>query len=167
MSRSGYSDDCENIVLYRRAVDNALAGRRGQAFLRDLAAALDAMPIKRLAANSLQDSASGEFCTLGVLGHARGMNLAKLEDQEPDVVGDAFGIACSMAAEIVYMNDEAVNDAKPGRYVEIVGPMRDFYPHCEQHERYCNVPEDDPEAHRWKRMRAWVAENIKSNGSAQ
>lgn len=160
MSRSGYSDDCENVALYRQAVERAIRGRRGQALLRDLAKAMDAMPVKRLAAYSLHDNASGEFCTLGVLGQARGMDLAKLEDQEPDVVGDAFGIARSMAAEIVYMNDEAENDAKPGRYVEIAGPMRDFHPFWEYHERYRNIPEDDPESHRWKRMRAWVAENL-------
>jgi len=160
MSRSGYSDNCENLALYRRAVDNALAGRRGQAFLRELAAALDAMPVKRLASDSLRDSASGEFCTLGVIGNARGMNLAPLEGQEPDCVGAAFGISRAMAAEIVYMNDEAVNDAKPGRYVELVGPMRDFHPFWERHEVWRCLPEDDPEAHRWKRMRAWVAENI-------
>ena len=160
MSRSGYSDDCENIVLYRRAVDNALAGRRGQAMLRDLLAALDAMPIKRLAADSLT-TREGEFCTLGVLGHARGLDLGKLEGQEPDVIGHAFGIARSMAAEIVYMNDEAENDAKPARWIEITGPMREFYPIMEHHERYVREPQDDPEAHRWKRMRAWVVENLR------
>lgn len=160
MSRSGYSDECENIALYRQAVQRSLDGRRGQSFLRELAQAMDAMPVKRLAADSLT-TREGEFCTLGVVGHARGLDLPKLEGQEPDVVGDAFGISRSMAAEIVYMNDEAENDAKPGRYVEIAGPMRDFHPHWEVHERYRNIPEDDPEAHRWKRMRAWVAENLR------
>jgi hypothetical protein len=156
MSRSGYSDDCENIWLYRRAVENSLAGRRGQAFLRELAVAMDAMPDKRLAADSLS-TAEGEFCTLGVIGHARGIDLHKLEEQEPDVVGDAFGISRAMAAEIVYMNDEAEHDAAPIRLIEICGPMEPW----NYHERYARIPEADPEQHRWKRMRAWVAEQIK------
>lgn len=160
MSRSGYSDDCENIALYRQAVQRSLDGRRGQAFLRELAQAMDAMPVKRLAADSLTTH-EGEFCTLGVVGHARGLDLPKLEGQEPDVVGDAFGISRSMAAEIVYMNDEAENDAKPARYVEIAGSMREHHPHWEHRQRYVREEQDDPEAHRWKRMRAWVAENLR------
>jgi hypothetical protein len=45
MSRSGYSDDCSGreLVLWRGAVASALRGRRGQAFLRELVDALDAV----------------------------------------------------------------------------------------------------------------------------
>lgn len=42
MSRSGYSDDCENIGLWRGAVERAIRGVWGQALLLEMAAALDA-----------------------------------------------------------------------------------------------------------------------------
>ena len=48
MSRSGYSDDAENVAMWRGQVANATRGRRGQKLLRDMVAALDAMPDKRL-----------------------------------------------------------------------------------------------------------------------
>lgn len=48
MSRSGYSNDGENIAMWRGQVASAIRGKRGQAFLRELVEALDAMPEKRL-----------------------------------------------------------------------------------------------------------------------
>lgn len=53
MSRSGYVDDCENLELYRATVERSIKGKRGQAFLRELAAAMDAMPEKVLIAEEL------------------------------------------------------------------------------------------------------------------
>ncbi len=46
MSRSGYVDDIDNLALinWRGAVKSAIQGKRGQAFLRALVDALDAMP---------------------------------------------------------------------------------------------------------------------------
>ncbi len=68
MSCSGYSDDYDgwDLVCWRGAVNSALKGKRGQAFLIELRDALEAMPAKRLIADSLQ--ADGEFCIIGALG---------------------------------------------------------------------------------------------------
>lgn len=59
MSRSGYSDDDDDdggsrLNLWRGAVERAIKGKRGQAFLRELGAALDAMPDKRLTTGELE-----------------------------------------------------------------------------------------------------------------
>jgi hypothetical protein len=105
MSRSGYSDDCENLWLWRGAVDRALNGKRGQAFLKELLAAMEAMPVKRLIADDLESH--GDVCALGAVGKARGIDMSNLDPDDPGLVGMAFGIAPAMAAEIVYMNDEA------------------------------------------------------------
>ena len=107
MSRSGYSDDCSgwDQICWRGAVKSALKGRRGQAFLVELRDALDAMPGKRLIANSLE--VEGEFCTLGVIGVKRGIDMAALDPDDREAVGGAFGISPAMASEIVFMNDEA------------------------------------------------------------
>lgn len=106
MSRSGYSDDCENwsLICWRGAVTSAIKGKRGQAFLLELRDAMDAMPEKRLVADVLE--ADGQFCTIGVLGAKRGINMEGLDPDDREDVAKAFGIAPALAAEIVFMNDE-------------------------------------------------------------
>lgn len=104
MSRSNYTDDCDNLYLWRGAVDSAMRGMRGQKLLGDLVAALDAMPVKRLIAWSLETD--GEVCALGACGRSRGIDVSKLDPEEPSQVAKAFNIAPALAQEIVYMNDE-------------------------------------------------------------
>jgi len=132
MSRSGYSDDCENLELYRRAVANAINGSRGQAALREMLAALDAMPVRELVKGALDD---GErVCALGCLGRARGLEMDKIDAFEPSEVAHAFGIARCLAAEVAFENDD------------------DFHLY----------KRDETPAERWTRMRAWVASLVKS-----
>ncbi len=106
MSRSGYNDDCGgwDLICWRGAVNSAIRGKRGQEFLKQLAESLDEMPEKRLIAHDLE--AHGDFCTIGVLGAKRGVDMAKLDPDDREEVAGAFGIAPAMAAEIVFMNDE-------------------------------------------------------------
>jgi len=84
MSRSGYSDDCDGteLNLYRGAVESAIRGKRGQAFLRELLADMDAMPVKELIVGRLEYD--GAYCALGVVGHARGLPLHELDSDEED-----------------------------------------------------------------------------------
>ena len=46
MSRSGYGDDIGqwDLIRWRGAVQSAMCGKRGQAFLKEMLAALDALP---------------------------------------------------------------------------------------------------------------------------
>ncbi len=104
MSRSGYSYDYEHLDLYRASVDRALRGRRGQKFLRELAEAMDAMPEKRLITRDLERG--GDVCTLGVVGRERGIDMDRIDQDDPEHVGQAFGIARSMAAEIEDVTDD-------------------------------------------------------------
>lgn len=98
MSRSGYSDDCDNLQLWRQAVDNATFGQRGQAFLKKLRDALDAMPTKRLITDAIRNEA-GEVCALGAVDPT-------VTAYEAEELAKHFGIARALAAEIVYVNDE-------------------------------------------------------------
>jgi hypothetical protein len=152
MSRSGYTDDCDDDPLaagrWRGRVASAIRGKRGQAALRETLAALDAMPVKELAAESLV-TADGECCTLGALGAARGLDMSRLDPDDPDAVADAFNIAAPLAREIVYFNDEW-----GWRYEEHPWVMRNHYDHPPSYR-----VEETP-AERWARMRAWVAERI-------
>jgi hypothetical protein len=106
VSRSGYSDDYDlrTIGLWRASVDRAIDGKRGQAFLREMAAALDAMPEKVLIADEIRNS-DGDVCAIGSVGAARNANL-DLDAHAYCEVAAAFGIARALAQEIAYENDE-------------------------------------------------------------
>lgn len=107
MSRSGYNDGCEGTwagICWRGAVASATRGKRGQAFFKELLTALDDMPVKELIREELEYK--GQFCTLGVIGHARGMDMSKICPYEPNDVALEFNIAEALAAEIAFMNDE-------------------------------------------------------------
>ena len=133
MRRSGYSDDCNgwDLIRWRGAVTSAIRGKRGRALLRELRDALDAMPERALIARELLD-ASGSFCTLGVIGKARGLPLADIDPEDNDKLAELLDIAPALAKEIVFENDEAVW----------------WF-------------EETPEK-RWERMREWVEEALKT-----
>lgn len=111
MSRSGYCDDLESeqFAMWRGQVASAIRGRRGQKFLVDLLTALDAMPVKELIADELERD--GEVCAIGALGRARGIDMSKIDPEDPDKVAEVFNIAHQLAQEVVYVNDEW-----PGNY---------------------------------------------------
>ena len=121
MSRSGYGEDdnCDEypLALWRGAVQSAINGKRGQAMLSDLVVALDAMPVKELIAESLV-TAEGAFCTLGALGHVRGVNMTLIDPEDWDAVARAFNLAPAAVREIVYINDEhgAYDETPEGRW---------------------------------------------------
>jgi hypothetical protein len=134
MSRSGYSDDCENVAMWRGAVLSAIKGKRGQAFLRELLESLDALPEKALARNSFTKEG---VCALGSVALKRGLDVSGLEpdgygDVDRDAVANVFGIAPAMAAEIMFENDD------------------DF-----SYNRHDQTPE-----RRFERVRKWVAAQI-------
>ena len=141
MSRSGYDDDyCDDELAagrWRGMVASAIRGRRGQAFLREMLAALDAMPEKRLIAEDLVNE-DGDVCAMGVVGRCRGLDMENLDPEDPEQVAKFFGIAEPLVQEIAYENDEKrIWDAK-------LNGCRDA------------TPEE-----RWWRMREWVVGNIK------
>jgi hypothetical protein len=163
MSRSGYSDDNEDnwaLICWRGAVKRSIRGRRGQAALRELAAAMDAMPNKTLAAESLVTE-DGAFCTLGVLGQARGIDMDAIDPDDWEAVAAKFNLAPAMVREIVYENDEMLSKWD-WVDVEVCGPMRPYYPEYGRHARSVRVeiPEEKLGAERWARMRQWVESNL-------
>lgn len=113
MSRSEYNDDGDNwsLICWRGAVNSAIKGGRGQAFLNELIAALDALPEKKLIANELEQD--GAVCAIGAVGKARGVDMSGLDPENSDRVASTFGIAPAMAREITYMNDERFERKTP------------------------------------------------------
>ncbi|WP_396615481.1 hypothetical protein ACHZ97_14495 [Lysobacter soli] len=145
MSRSGYSDDCENIGLWRGAVSSAIRSKRGQRLLRDFVAALDAMPDKKLGRGALSDS-EGCMCSLGVVAAHRQIDFSDFNAgtdnygyaYQAHSFSDRFDIANAMAREIMFENDEG-------------GPW--------------DSRAETPEA-RWARMRAWAMDHIQEPSNA-
>lgn len=134
MSRSGYTDDCDDYLAlgrWKAQVNSAIRGKRGQSFFRNLVAALDAMPEKRLVTSVLQDP-QGEVCVLGAALKHAGKECPIMEDEDDfdsDWTAAQLDVATQLVQETVYMNDE-------GGWNE--------------------TPED-----RWARMRRWAARNLK------
>jgi len=137
MSRSGYSDCLEQGALncYRANVERATRGKRGQKFFRDLVAALDAMPEKRLIDGELEEE-EGAVCALGALRKAKNVPLEPLRDSDWDELGKAFDVAPMLAQEVMFKNDD------------------DFAYHQEE------TPEQ-----RWTRMRRWAAAQLTPDGA--
>lgn len=170
MSRSGYTDEEAEpgqFAMWRGQVANAIRGKRGQQFFRDLVAALDAMPIKRLIQGALEapDSvcAAATYqggadpmltpCAMGAVGQRRGIDMAWFDpetaEDDPDWVNhrlsDDFDIAYQLAAEVQWQNDEAS-----------IGVRVDD-PSTRWGYRY----RDETPEERWSRMRAWATSQIK------
>lgn len=136
MSRSGYQDDLEqqDLAMWRGRVASAMRGKRGQRLLKDVLAALDAMPEKRLIAHELV--ADGEVCTLGAVGRTRGVvDLDKLDPEDHDTLAERFDVAPCLIQEIEYENDEG-------------GPWN-------------NGDGETPEQ-RFERVRKWIARHIQA-----
>lgn len=131
MSRSGYTDDCENLAMWRGQVASAIRGKRGQQFFRDFIAALDALPEKKLIADDIADE-SGCVCSLGALAKARGLDLDSIDPYAYTELGATFNIARQLAQEVMFENDQG--DGWRGR--------------------------ETPER-RWERMRAWAIEQVR------
>jgi hypothetical protein len=133
MSRSGYSEDLDNwsLIRWRGRVASATRGKRGQKMLRDLLAALDAMPEKRLTSGEMIHE--GDVCALGALAQAKQKPWLDedVDCDDTEFLANEFDVAEPLVKEIVFENDEAYH--------------------------WNETPE-----HRWQRMRAWVASQIRS-----
>lgn len=135
MSRSGYSEDCEYLDLWRGAVERAIKGKRGQAFLKKLEAALLALTDKKLCSYDVANPETGEVCAIGAVALKRRLDKgmerkAALEEIakkfrkgcDAEEFCDEFKIAASLAKEITYMNDEegSYGETAEKRYMSIL-----------------------------------------------
>lgn len=109
MSRSGYSEDIDDeleLGRWRGVVASATRGKRGQKFLREMLAALDALESKTLIKNDLQ-TYDGGVCAIGAWGAAKGINMMEIDPEDYERVANICGVAPALVQEIVFMNDEA------------------------------------------------------------
>jgi hypothetical protein len=112
VSRSweGESDDPLDWGRYKAATRSTLRGRRGQAFLRELIAALDALHRPELSAGALGNRRTGCVCALGAIALAQGASFDDLArdngDWGPGDAADWYNISPTLANEIISANDD-------------------------------------------------------------
>lgn len=133
MSRHGMSE-CDGFdsredywayIRYRGAVNSAIRGKRGQAFLRELVASLDALPEKKLIEGELQN-ANGEVCAIGSVGRARGIDMSSLDVYDSQAIAEVFGISEKLVREIEFINDDCVYARKDEKDVKRWEKVRDW-----------------------------------------
>lgn len=118
MSRSGYSEDCEYLGLWRANVQRTIDGKKGQAFLRELASSLDAMSEKVLIQSELI-APEGQVCAIGSVCKSRGIDVSKIDVYDPESVGKLVGISPMLAAEIEFENDEHCSESPSERWTRM------------------------------------------------
>jgi hypothetical protein len=140
-----YDGDCDNNVsyLYESIVDRAIKGKRGQKLLKELEAALAALPEKKLI--HFYFSKDGQVCSLGALALKREMEGGKNREEALELINDKFDkkeqeneyfnmpayagkeldIARTLAHEIMCENDEADYKCTPEeRYSRVLNWVR-------------------------------------------
>jgi hypothetical protein len=173
MGRAGYTDDEYeegDLERWRKAVNTAIRDKDGQALLKEMLAALDALPRKRLIANRLEEVdwndaedelvpvKDGDVCAFGALGRARGVVMPVLDEDDDweafEEVSGVFGSAEELTREIMYRNDECGS----GRKVPLPH-YADRYSFGTGFEHAYTYLEETPEE-RFARMRRWVLARI-------
>jgi hypothetical protein len=91
------------MIRWRGAVASAIRGKRGQAFLREMLEALDAIPSQTLIAHDLENL--GGVCAIGAVGRRRGVDQSQIDPEDCDTIVKVFGIPLALAAEIMFEND--------------------------------------------------------------
>ena len=142
MSRSGYVEGCEmdqwDFIRWRGAVASAIRGKRGQTLLKELEAALVAMPTKELCKNDFANPETGQVCALGSVAVKRKLDQGKTveaamkevgsefpEGTEAEEVSDEFDISDALAKEITWVNDDEAPTDPKGRYEYVLGWVRE------------------------------------------
>ncbi len=92
--------------------------------LRDLIAALDAMPDKRLIPHDLikrNEVDKAEFCTLGAIGHAKGIDMTDIDPYDHETLSEKLNIATQLVQEIEFLNDETCDSQPEKRWEQMRG----------------------------------------------
>lgn len=169
MSRHGYTDggECDSVeaVLsygrYQGALTRAIRGTRGQSFLRELIAALDAMPVKELLRGVAVQS-DGSCCALGAVAIARGVDIvpdfyrqdaaAKLAQEEGDP-NDADLLDECLAETLEEYGTDWYEDVAKILAIPETLARETIYTND---EGWAATPEE-----RWREMRQWAAARLR------
>lgn len=160
--RIGYSEDEDypgQFELWQANCRRSMKGKAGQAALRELEAALLALPDKRLIAHKMID-AEGDVCAIGALAKHKGRDILaephigpddEFEgDGEMEEIGVELGMPRLVAWKVVCENDINLDGSN---LVTLEGPYR--WP-AEKPKVWVPIT---PEV-RYERMLAWVQRQL-------
>ena len=100
--------------MWRGMVASASRGKRGQAFFRELAAALDAMPVKELITEEIKSD--GAVCAIGSILDRRGVSdLENVDATDHHWLAGQLDIATCLVQETEYQNDEGAWKETPAQ----------------------------------------------------
>jgi hypothetical protein len=161
MSRISYSDDEERpgqFALWDANCLRSIRGRVGQRELRELEAALLALPEKALIHGSLTNE-DGDVCAIACYAKHKGIDIEQFDPEyESDEVGIAAGMPRLVAWKVVALND-IENES---HWVRAEGPSQDHYayrtPHLGWSPYSIRVPYTPEE--RYETVLAWVRANL-------
>lgn len=139
MSRVSYAEETDDVLAYgrwARAVKSAINGKRGQAALRELEAALVALPTKRLIDGDL--CREGDVCLIGAALIYRRMIGGRTycqaydeierrwaECETEDAAADELGMRRALSITLIEVNDERLLEFEPDqRYVAALAWVR-------------------------------------------
>ena len=110
MSRCGYIDDIDQrgLAMWRGRVASAIRGKRGQAMLRKLRDAMDAIPDKWLTRCVLMEK-DGTPCALGLALRSAGIadtELIGMEGDDHEWIAERLNVASCLVQELEYLNDD-------------------------------------------------------------
>jgi hypothetical protein len=122
--RINYSDDEDypgQFDLWQANCERSLRGKNGQQELRELKAALLALPSKELIGDLLEDE-DGGVCAVGAYAKHKGIDLSKFDPEDAtDEVGIAGGMPALVAWKVVEMNDLQFDRESPAeRYQKML-----------------------------------------------
>jgi hypothetical protein len=157
MSRINYSEDEERpgqFALWDANCRRSIRGKVGQRELRELEAALLALPEKRLIHGALINDDG--VCAIACYAKHKGIDLSKFDPEyESDEVGIAAGMPRLVAWKVVALNDVELDY----RYVVMEGPTQKFgYLGAGGGCGSLRVPITAEE--RYERVLAWVREQL-------
>jgi len=168
--RISYSEDEDfggQFELWQANCRRSLHGKAGQSALRELEAALLALPDKRLIAGKMVD-ADGEVCAIGALAKYKGRNLIaetreqlaqigidrdvdELEgDGEMEEIGMELGMPRLVAWKVVELNDVQLDGCT---LVRAEGPYR--WP-AEKPKQWVPITPED----RYEKVLAWTRRQL-------
>jgi hypothetical protein len=173
MTRSCYSDDFGDdypgqMELYRANVRRSIQSAKGQARLRELRDALEAMSEKRLAPDVFLEPDNA--CALGIWARAhRGTNAAldavvdgfNGDDYETVDLLRKFGWPKLVVLDLIYQNDRHETVPEPNR----LGPHDSPYAYSNGREWPLRRWRDETDEERHTRVLAWVREQIVEVGA--
>lgn len=164
MSRSGYSDEIDDqwlSIMWRGRVTSAMRGKRGQAFLRDLVEALDAMPEKRLIAEYLVVEEAPcdlvRWLFAAPEWHDTGYEYEPRPIQFPRDCGVCALGALGQKRGVSMARLDPEDAAGVGAAFDIAEALAREVVYENDEGFYC----DEMPEHRWQRMRQWAASNLK------